>query len=386
MENNNREIVYDIYEKASGLSDMDWSEICEKHNLQCHPDTLRKAGVGIRLAAEAGVLDFSTPEMKEYDEIYKEKQKFYDQRRLYNKELREDARADYLAEELIKAAHNLSDLKPLPHHACMDWFEPENKNEAILLLSDWHYGMVASNVYNEFNTQIADRRIAKLRDEVIQKLQAERVNKLSIWVGGDMISGSIHTSNRIMSTEVTVVQLMMVCERIAELVANLSLFVDEVCIYTCYGNHARSVSSYEDMIHSDNWERMIPFWLKERFSDHETIHVCDGTAHEMVGFQVKGFNICGVHGDLDTKADAALTLAMLYKRNYGEDMDVLLSGHLHEHKNIPVLNIECVQSGCLCGVDEYAKNKRLFNRPSQTLLIFDDDGIDSVHNIMLDKC
>ena len=386
MENINRNIVYDVYEKTVGLSDLEWAEICSKYNLQCHPDSLRKAGVGIKMAADAGVLDFSTPEMKGYDEIYKEKQKFYDQRRMYNKDLREDARADYLAGELVKAAHNLNDLKPLPHRACLDWLEPEKENEAILLLSDWHYGMVASNVYNEFDTKIADRRIAELRDEVIRKVQHERIGRLSVWIGGDMISGAIHCSNRIMSSEVTVVQLMTVCERIAELIANISTFVGEVYIYSCYGNHARSVSSYDEMIHSDNWERLIPFWLKERFSDHETIHVMDGTAHEMVGFKVKGFNICGVHGDLDTKPDAALTLAMLYKKNYGEDMDVLISGHLHEHKNTPVLNIECVQSGCLCGVDEYAKNKRLFNRPSQTLLIFDDDGIDSIHNIMLDKC
>ena len=387
MDNIDRNIIYDVYEKAIGMSELDWADICKKHDLQCHPDTLRKAGVGIRLAAEAGVLDFSSPEMKDYDEIYKEKQKFYDQRRLYNKNLREDARADYLTDELIKAAHSLNEIKPLPNRACKDWFGPDDDdNEAILLLSDWHYGMVASNVYNEYNPEIADRRIAKLRDEVIRKLQLNSVHKLSVFLGGDLIGGSIHTSNRIMSAEVTVVQLMHVCERLAELIANVSLFVDEVRIYSVYGNHARSVSSYEDMIHFDNWERLIPFWLTERFSENPNIVVMDNNAFEMVGFTVKGYNVCGVHGDLDTQKDAALTLNMLYKKNYGEDMDILLSGHLHEHKSNPVLNIECVQSGCLCGVDEYAKNKRLFNRPSQTLLIIDNDGIDSIHNIMLDKC
>ena len=385
LENISREIVYDVYEKSVGLSEMEWADICEKYHLQCHPDSLRKAGVGIRMAAEAGVLDFSTPEMKDYDKVYQEKQKFYDQRRLYNKGLREDARADYLAEELTKAANRLTELKPLPHRVCEDWFKPEEETEAVLILSDWHYGMKASTVFGSYDTEIADRRIAHLRDEVIQKLQANRVGKLHVIILGDLISGCIHSSNRILSSELTVEQLMHVSERIAELIVNLSLFTNEVDIYSTFGNHARSVASYSDMVHEDNWERLIPFWLKERFRDHETIHVMDGAVHELIGFKVKGFNICGVHGDLESK-DGALTLAMLYKRNFGEDMDVLLSGHLHEHKTNPVLNIECVQSGCLCGVDEYAKNKRLFNRPSQTLLIFDDDGIDSINNIMLDKC
>lgn len=387
MENINRDIIYDVYEKAIGLSELDWSEICKKHDLQCHPDTLRKAGVGIRLAAEAGVLNFDTPEMTEYNNVYKEKQKFYDQRRLYNQNLREDARAEYLTDELIKAANSLNDLKPLPRRACKDWFDIDVKgNEAVLLLSDWHYGMKASNIYGEYDVEIADRRIAYLRDEVIQKLQQNKVERLSIVLLGDMVSGAIHTSNRIMACELTVEQLMHVCERIADLIANLSLFADVVDVYSTYGNHARVTADFGSAIIPDNYERLIPFWLKERFKNHGTVRIMDGNVHELVGFKVKGFNVCGVHGDLDAQKDAALTLAMLYKKNFGEDMDILLTGHLHEHKTHPVLNIECVQSGCLCGVDEYAKNKRLFNRPSQTLLIFDADGIDSIHNIMLDKC
>lgn len=387
MENINRNIVYDVYEKTVGLSDLEWSEICSKYNLQCHPDSLRKAGVGIKMAAEAGVLDFSTPEMKGYDEVYKEKQKFYDQRRMYNRELREDARSEYLVEELIKAARQLNEQKPLPNRICKDWLEVcGDDNEAILILSDWHYGMKASNVYGEYNLDIADRRIAHLRDEVIQKLQHNNVKILNIIMLGDLIGGSIHTTNRILSCENTVEQVMHVCERIAELVADISLFVEQVNIYNTYGNHARTIANYSESLHEDNLERLIPFWLNARFGDASTIHVMDSNAHEMVGFNVKGFNVCGIHGDLDTQKDAALTLAMLYKKNFGCDMDILLSGHLHEHKSNPVLNIECVQSGCLCGVDEYAKNKRLFNRPSQTLLIIDDDGIDSINNIMLDKC
>ena len=351
MENINRNIVYDVYEKAVGLSELDWAEICKKHSLQCHPDSLRKAGVGIKMAAEAGVLDFSTPEMKEYNETYKAKQAFYDQRRLYNKNLREDARADYLTEELIKAARNLNELKPLPHRACLDWLRPQAGNDAVLILSDWHYGMKAANVYGEFNTEIADRRIAHLRDEVIAKLQHNRVGKLAVVLLGDLVSGAIHTSNRIMSCEFTVDQLMHVCERIAELIAELCPFVEEVRVYNTYGNHARVTANYADMIHADNYERLIPFWLKERFSAHANVRIMDENVHEMVGFDVKGFHVCGIHGDLDTQKDAALTLAMLYKTNYVEDMDILLSGHLHEHKSNPVLNIECVQSGCLCGVD-----------------------------------
>ena len=54
----NKNLIFDIYEKVTGRSDKDWAEICNLNDLECHPDTLRKAGVGIKMAAEAGVLNF----------------------------------------------------------------------------------------------------------------------------------------------------------------------------------------------------------------------------------------------------------------------------------------------------------------------------------------
>lgn len=37
-----------IYEKISGLSDLDWSELADQTGTGIHPDQLRKMGAGIR--------------------------------------------------------------------------------------------------------------------------------------------------------------------------------------------------------------------------------------------------------------------------------------------------------------------------------------------------
>ena len=42
-----KKLIFDILEKVKGRSDMDWVEIRDAYNLDCHPDTLRKASVGI---------------------------------------------------------------------------------------------------------------------------------------------------------------------------------------------------------------------------------------------------------------------------------------------------------------------------------------------------
>lgn len=45
-----------MYNKVTGASDLDWSEIAEMYQCELHPDQLRKMGAGIRLASDAGML------------------------------------------------------------------------------------------------------------------------------------------------------------------------------------------------------------------------------------------------------------------------------------------------------------------------------------------
>ena len=384
MENNNREIVYDIYEKASGLSDMDWSEICEKHNLQCHPDTLRKAGVGIRLAAEAGVLDFSTPEMKEYDEIYKEKQKFYDQRREYNGELRKEAREDYYMNELVKAANRLSELKPLMSRPQLTWYSPTDHNaEGLLILSDWHYGLIASNFWNEYNEEVADNRISYLVERVAEKIATHKIRKLYIGLAGDMVVGVAHVANRVKAQESLVDQIMKVSERIAELIAELANHVDEIEVYTTWGNHSRVIPDLKASIHDENYERLIPFWLEQRFKDYNSVKIYPCSHNELVSIEPCGVPCVLVHGDLDNDANAPTTAAMMYQRAYGKQLRYLFTGHLHHIHAKEQFDVEQIGCGSLCGVEDYAKGKRLFSKPSQCFCVFTPDGLDSIHHIDL---
>lgn len=50
-----RALVQDMYDKITGASDMDWSEINEKHGCDLHIDQLRKMGAGLKLVIEAGM-------------------------------------------------------------------------------------------------------------------------------------------------------------------------------------------------------------------------------------------------------------------------------------------------------------------------------------------
>lgn len=378
-----KKLIFDIYEKINGQSDMDWGEIREAHRLDCHPDTLRKAAVGIKMAADAGCLNFDKADTSAYAEAQIAKRQFYDQRREYNKVLTEEARQRHLDEELIRCAEALNKEKYLGR---MPMLKPVSihGNEAVLFLADWHFGMNADNVWNQYSPQIADRRISRLMEEVIDKVYCNKVSKLHIVILGDMLAGSIHTSIRVQCNETVVDQLMQVSERLAELISALADSVAETEVYCTYGNHARVIANLGDSIHADNMERIIPFWLKQRLKDRDDIIFNEDGAYELLRICACGHEIAAVHGDLDAgKNNSMLTMSMLYERNFNAKMEYMVLGHWHKRYTDENLGIEQIGVGSLCGTDEYAKNKRLFSKASQTLLIFDNEGLDSIHNIIL---
>ena len=46
-------------------------------------------------------------------------------------------------------------------------------------------------------------------------------------------------------------------------------------------------------------EKIIPWWMNERFKDRQDITIVDSEFKEFIKLNVCGYNICGTHGDLD---------------------------------------------------------------------------------------
>lgn len=52
-----KNLVWLIEQKKAGEVDIDWQEICAQYDLDMNVETLRKAGVGIKLASDACLLN-----------------------------------------------------------------------------------------------------------------------------------------------------------------------------------------------------------------------------------------------------------------------------------------------------------------------------------------
>jgi hypothetical protein len=218
----------------------------------------------------------------------------------------------------------------------------------------------------------------------VNAIKQHGIRTLNIALLGDLINGSIHVSSRVAAEENTCEQLMHVSELLANFINEISTYVDEVNVYSTYGNHARTIQNKDDSLHADNLERIIPWWIRQRLKDNKKVRVIDSDYYEFIYMQICGYNIVCAHGDLDRFRDFGVTVNTLFTKKYGKTIDYTFTGDKHHLEDFEQFGIESALVGSLCGADEYANNKRLYSNPMQTLCVFTPEyGKLCIYNIRL---
>lgn len=320
-------------------------------------------------------------------ELQKERQRFFDQRREYNKLLNAEGRREHLEAALAIAAGKLDETvgRIFPDASVADHLcTLEGGTEAILVFSDWHYGMVADNVFNKYNTKICAERVKHVVHQAVNRIILHRCSKLHIVMLGDALHGSIHTSARVASEELAADQLMQVSEILAQAIEYLSQYAEQTYVYSTYGNHARTIQNKKDSIHRDNMERIVPWWLTQRLKAYDNIMIVPEPENEFLFIESCGHQFVAAHGDLDSVKTSPRLLATLFQKKYGMDIEYILLGDKHHRESFDEIGVCAMICGSLCGTDDYANDKRLYSRPEQLLLIVtEEDGVDAEYRI---KC
>ena len=377
------------------LSDYDYSELAKYvYGKEYASDVARRMMYGSRktidLLENEKIIGTSDKTMlneidKKLIELRKERQRFFDQRREYNKLLSTDGRREHVYDRLAVAAEDLYNTVGIVYREtnCENNADYSD-NEAVLVFSDWHYGMITDNVFNKYNTEISVKRITRVVQEAKKRIQLHQCRKLHIVVLGDLIHGGIHASVRVASEELVCDQLMQVSEILAQSIEYLSQFVDETTVYITYGNHARTIQNKKDNIHRDNIERIVPWWLEQRLSRNNNIVITPDTNSEFIFINAAGHELSASHGDLDSVKTAPRLLTALFAKQYGKNIEYVLLGDKHRRESFEEIGVTSMLCGSLCGSDNYANEKRLYSTPSQMLLIFNPiDGLDAEYRL---KC
>ena len=381
--------------KDAGLIDATWSELSPTLNRELDIDETDWRGESAwrkryRVMQQAWDDVFSKEQFKEtrvteideqINELFKVKKQVQDQRRELRNLLTPDARFNNLTEKLIESANYLCKIKPLVFE---DYVINTSDREAVIAWADWHYGMVTDNIWNKYNTDICRQRVADFVSKAIKHIQLHKVKTLHIMLLGDAAHGAIHNGCRVASEEDVCDQLMQSSEIMAEAINELSSYVSVVNVYATYGNHLRTIQNKNDSKHSDNMEKLIPWWLEQRLQNNNRVSIVKSDYYEFLYLNVCGYNIVGAHGDLERFKQFGLTVNTLFTKKYGKTIDYTVSADKHHIEEFETMGIESVLVRSLCGTDEYANNHRLYSSPGQTLMIFTpEDGRECTYNIKL---
>ena len=377
-------------------TDLEWQDIVELLGLNVHHDSLRKAanvtqysGYNVmkyfkeKQAKESGNAEYLSELDEKTLEFKKERQRFFDQRREFANLVRKNGRLENIEDRLVRAASDLKNtIGPLYRDTLP--FQAADECEAILVFCDWHYGMKTSNVWNVYDTDICKQRVSRVVEAAAERLQLHRCSRLHVVVLGDLFHGAIHVSARVASEELVCDQLMQASEILAQSINELSKYVDETKVYVTYGNHARTVANKKDNLHRDNMERIVPWWLRERLKDNDSVEIMQESDNEFLFINSCGHVYCASHGDLDSVKSSPRLLHTLVQKQYRYEIEGVLLADKHHRESYEELGVDALLCGALCGTDDYANDRRLYSTPGQLMLIVNrKDGIDAEYHI---KC
>lgn len=293
-----------------------------------------------------------------------ERYKLADERTQANAYYRRLSREQTIKEIAIEVADKISSKKILPQFDIAH--RANDSKEAILCISDWHYGMDFTNYWNNYNPDIARERIVKLQDMVIKTIVDEGISRLHIVNLGDMIAGRIHLTIRLESRIDVITQTIEVSEILAEFVHALSQYT-KIDYYDCADNHSRLEPNKKEALNLETLQRIIPWYLQTRLSNQNdiTIHTNNRYGEDIINFNIFDYKIAGVHGDKDRPIDIVNNINLLTKEHF----DMILTAHLHHFSADEKDDTLIISNGSLMGTDTYSKNLRLYSRPSQNLII-----------------
>jgi predicted phosphodiesterase len=311
-------------------------------------------------------------------ELKKERQKLSDERIEFNKQIREQARRESF-EDVIKRVV-CENVEPIEINTNPIRANYVTDNDVVAHITDIHTGIEIDNFKNTFNEDVLKDRIERYIDEIINIKKAHNSENCYLVVS-EVISGIIHNTLRIQNNMDLMEQFKFISELLSAMFIKLSKEFNNVYIYTVMGNHSRISPKKEDSLQGENMDILLPFYLKARLQNVNNIHIVENTiCQDIAMFNVRGNNIFASHGDKDTPKNVVQRWTMMS----GIKPNLCLLGHRHTNSITTEYDTKIVQSGCICGTDDYAMSIRRTNRPEQWVLIVDNNGLKCAYDVQLD--
>lgn len=332
--------------------------------------------------SQQGDEDFKKEQEEILREIKKEKIKLRDERTESNRGIRIEARVedklDYF--EKIIANQGKIDYKPLKP-AERELIKTKSNNDLVIMLSDLHIGQTFASAWGRYNLEVAKDRMNQYLNKIIEIKDRHNSENCFVTLQGDMISNSIHKTIAITNRENVIEQVISASEIITAFLAELSKIFNNVTVVSVVGNHSR-IDKKEDALKDERLDTLIEWYAKSKLENFENIEFIEPYDNTFNCFVVRNKHYFVVHGDYD-KFDMAGVAKLSMMAGYFPYC--ILFGHRHFPATTEINGIKLVQSGSFPGAgDDHTIELRLSGKPSQTVLVCNEDGIECNYTVELD--
>lgn len=310
--------------------------------------------------------------------IQKERVKLRDEKSEYNKNIRVEARVEDKLDYLEDVIRNQGKIDfDFNSNGC----NINSDNDMIVVLSDLHVGQTFASAWGAYNLSIAKDRVNKYLNEILKIQKRHNSENCFVSLQGDMISNSIHKSIAITNRENVIEQIIEASEIVSSFIAELSKHFKKIFVMNVVGNHSR-IDRKEDALKDERLDSLIEWYAKAKLSHLKNIEFESSIDNTMCLFTVRGKHYCSVHGDYDKfDMNGVSRLSMML----GYFPYCVIFGHKHFPATSEINGIKLVQSGSVAGAgDDHTVELRLSGKPSQTILICNDNGIECNYTIELD--
>jgi hypothetical protein len=346
------------------LYDLRWEDISElwfeETGEKKSPDTFRKFwryyNEGYEDASKQSI--DSDEVLNEYElikiETEKERKKLQSVKVEYNKLLREDGRRDLMFEFIKDSIERL----PVPQFQPMFNFHKDNKKAGVLSFGDIHFGKQFKSLNNEYNIDIAKKRMEQLIPETVAILGQHGFQEIDVINGADSIEGMSLRVSQLQSLQIGFIdQTIQFSKLLASWLNELSKYVKVRYHHLPSANHSeiRPHNSGRGEFPAEDLERVIMHYVHDVLENNPRVEI---PIYEkgIIELDVLGYNIAALHGhQLRGKKNIIPELSVMNRKFY----DYLYIAHYHHGSNLTVAesdshNVEIIQIPSIMGSDEYS--------------------------------
>ena len=238
----------------------------------------------------------------------------------------------------------------------------------LATLNDMHYGY---DVHGYSTVQDLENSLSLYAQVLIDEGLEDGVETYHITNLGDLIENHLHAQTRVDAKLSSAKQVVGATKLVSEFLNKLGLYFN-VKYYSLIGNHDRLEKRYKEAIDEESYITIHNAMLESKFEDSESVTIMKTDSPYYHILEIDGINIFLTHGDRIKVKDRNILSRL--STDYGVDLDVLLTGHLHEFMVQGAgYNKATVITGSFKMPDRFAERIQKFSEPSQVVIDFYED-------------